>query len=164
MKYLLCSALSLVLLVSANVAQAQAPISVSPKTVQAGTSPTLTVSTNGFFDLSAVTAEQIDITPRSGVTNLRVSNASARSLSASFTLASNATLGPRSLVIRAHGVTVSLDLLVGRAPRDPDVCTPQNCRPPRFECQDNICVRVIACVPRCRPPRVCEFGRCVLPQ
>jgi hypothetical protein len=163
MKNLVRSALSLFLLVSASVAQAQAPISVAPKNVRVGTSPTVTISTNGFFDLSAVTASQLDISPRTGVSNIRVSNPSARSLTVSFDLARSAAIGPRLLIVTAHDVSVSMGLVVEREPRDPSLCTPANCRPPR-QCQDGFCVRPIACVPRCRPPRVCEFGRCVLAQ
>src|SRR6266545_4173754 len=87
----------LCLLVSA--AQAQAPLSVTPKTVKTGTSPALTVSSTGFFDLSQVSASQISIAPGQGVSGLRVSNPTAQSLILSFDLASGASTGQRSLNI-----------------------------------------------------------------
>jgi hypothetical protein len=109
-------------------AQAQAPISVSPSNVQAGTTPTLTISSNGFFDLSQVAASQIDINPRDGVTNLRVSNATARSLTLSFDLASAAAGGDRMLSINALDVTVSMKLAVAAVvpPQPPISVSPRN--------------------------------------
>src|SRR5262245_9510117 len=164
MKFLVCFALSL-FLVSSGAAQAQAPMSVSPQTVKGGTSPTLTVTSNGFFDLSQVKVSQIEITPPTDITNLQVSNASARSLTVSFQLGANAAAGSRALVITANDISVSMKLIVERAPVDPGLCRP-TCRPPR-ECIDGRCVRPprpVMCRPACRPPRICnEVGRCELP-
>jgi hypothetical protein len=154
----------------------------------AGTTPALTLTTIGFFDLSQVTPSQIAINPREGVSGLRVSNASPRSMILSFDLSAQATAGQRTLSIEANDVTVLIKFMVERAPPPvcsprncrapntcvngvctpppPPVCSPANCRPPR-RCEDGVCVRPPpppVCSPRCRPPRICEDGRCVIPQ
>jgi hypothetical protein len=168
-------------------AQAQAPLSVAPKTVKTGTSPALTVSSTGFFDLSQISTSQVAITPGDGISGLRISNPSAQSLILSFDLASTASVGQRTLSISVDDVTVSLKLAVERGPPPP--CSPQNCRapstcvsgvctaPPRRECgpsncrpprqcnDEGACVRPPVCNPACRPPKECQPGnRCALPQ
>ena len=119
-----------------SAAQAQAPLSVSPTTVKAGTSPTLTVTSNGFFDLSQVRASQISIS-NSGVSNIQVIKATPQSLTFSFFLARNAAAVERSLSITGHGLSVSLRLNVEAAEK--------------------------ACRSSCRPPSSCENGKCVRP-
>jgi hypothetical protein len=175
-----------ILCLFASAAQAQAPISVTPKTVKTGTSPALTVASNGFLDLSQIAASQFSVTPGDGVSGLRVSNPSAQSLILSFDLASGASTGQRSLTISLGDMTVSLKLTVERglppacsprncrAPRTcvdgvctappPPACSPANCRPPRFCNDEGVCMRRPVCNPACRPPRVCnDSGRCELP-
>jgi hypothetical protein len=148
----------LVLLMSMTAAQ-QPPIGVSPRDVKPGTSPTLTISSSGFLDLSQVSASQVGIEPSDGVSNLRVGNASPQSLSLSFDLAASAAPGARALSISVNDVTVSVRVLVD----DPQVCRPA-CSPPRPVCDDGICVRLPhACMPRCVSPKVCDDGVCKTP-
>src|SRR5262245_18906807 len=95
-----------------SAALAQAPLTVDPKTVKAGTTPALTLTTNGFFDLSQVSVSQIAINPRDGISGLRVSNASPRSAILSFDLAAQAPSGQRTLSIEANDVTVLIRFVV----------------------------------------------------
>jgi hypothetical protein len=164
-----------------SLAQAQP---VTPKSVKAGTSPVLTVNSSGFFDLSQVPASQISVSPATGVSNIRVGNATPQSATVTFDLASAAPAGQRMLVINAADVTVSIKFLVepgavaACGPRNclaPRICEgnacvlpacgPSNCRPPRF-CDDNgVCTRPPVCNPRCIAPKQCEPGNiCRLPQ
>jgi hypothetical protein len=127
---------------------------ITPTTVKAGTSPTLTVNSSGFFDLSKVTSSQISISPSSGVSNLQIGTATPASATVTFNLSSKASAGVRMLVINAGDVNVSLKFTVQSA-SDTNKCTPANCRPPRF-CNDNgVCARPPVCNPRCSPPKQC---------
>ncbi|MEA2896114.1 MAG: hypothetical protein QOJ84_1729 [Bradyrhizobium sp.] len=165
---------------SISLAQAQP---ITPKSVKAGTSPALTVNSSGFFDLSQVPASQISINPGTGVSNIRVSNATPQSATVTFDLASTAPAGQRMLVINAGDVTVSLKFVVEPGvtpvctsknclpPRECDgnacvlaACGPANCRPPRFCDENGVCMREPICNPRCIPPKRCEAGNCRIPQ
>lgn len=157
---------------------------VTPKTVKAGTSPTLTVNSSGFFDLSQVSASQISVNPGTGVSNIRIGNATPQSAAVTFDIASTATPGQRMLVIATSDVTVSMRLLVEpgvvaactpancHPPRECDgnacvmaACNPSNCRPPRACNDDGICARLPVCNPGCRPPKECVAGnRCQFPR
>jgi hypothetical protein len=164
------------------VSQAQAQPLV-PNTVTAGTSPTLTINSSGFFDLSQIPASQISVSPGTGISNLQISNATPLSATVTLDIASTATAGPRMLVINAGDVTVSIKLQVaaGAAPVcsssnchpprvcDGDACVlecgPTNCRPPRFCNDEGFCTLPPVCSPRCRPPQQCMPGnRCELPR
>jgi hypothetical protein len=156
---------------------------LTPKTVKAGTSPTLTVNSSGFFELSRLTASQVSVSPATGVSNIRIGNPTAQSATVTFDLASTAPAGQRMLVINAGDVTVSIKFIVEPGvtpvctarnclpPRVCDgnacvlpACGPANCRPPRF-CDDGICIRPPICNPRCTPPKRCEAGNiCRIPQ
>ena len=61
---------------SISLAQAQP---ITPKSVKAGTSPALTVNSSGFFDLAKVSASQVSVNPGTGVSNIRMSNATPQS-------------------------------------------------------------------------------------
>ena len=139
-------------------AHAQAPISINPKTVKTGTSPALTIGSNGFLDLSRVGTSQMGVSPGDGVSGLRVSNPSPQSLVLSFDLASTASIGQRSLNISLDDVTVSLKFTVERGP--PPACSPRNCRAPST-CVSGVCTPPACSPSNCRPPRQCEDGVCV---
>jgi hypothetical protein len=129
------------ILVSLFVSLAEAqPISISPNEVNAGTSPTLTISASpSFLNLAQLNAMQLEISPANDISNFRIVSATAERLTLSFDLARTAIGGDRALNIKlGDDVTVSLKLVVDR---DPLVCSP-------------------ACV----PPRSCQAGRCQLPQ
>jgi hypothetical protein len=143
-------------------AQADPPISVTPKSVMAGKSAVLTIKSNGFLDLSQVPPAQISINPGTGVSNIRFSNATPQSVTLSFDLASTAAAGERALVITADDVTISTRLVVQSAP--PAACSPSNCHPPR-RCEDGSCVRPACSRENCLPPRSCnDFGVCARPE
>jgi hypothetical protein len=164
-----------------SLAQAQP---VTPKNVKAGTSPALTVNSSGFFDLSQVPASQISVSPSTGVSNIRVSNATPQKATVTFDLTSTAPAGQRMLVINAADVTVSIKIVVeaGAVPvcnarncLSPRVCEdnscvlpacgPSNCRPPKACNDDGFCRTPPVCNPRCKPPRECVSGnRCELPK
>jgi len=133
--------LIIALLLSFPISPAEAqPINISPKTVNAGTSPTLTISSSAsFLNLSQVSAAQLDINPRDAISNIQIKNATAERLVLSFDVASTALGGDRALVIKiTDDVNVSIRFVVVR---DPNVCSPE-----------------------CRPPARCESGVCKLPQ
>lgn len=147
-----------VLVLSFCAAQAQAPISVAPKTVKAGTSPTLTISSAGLVDLSRLRASQIDISPRDGISNIRVSDATPQRLTLSFSLAGTAAAGPLTIALKADDdLTVSLRFVVEAA--DIQLCSPANCRPPRA-CNGDVCAMPVCTADNCRPPRDCFNGVC----
>jgi len=74
-------------------------ITVSPSSVVAGTSPTLTVASTGCISLAGVGSGQVNITPVTGLSSLSVTNATATQLNVSFTLASTATTGAHTLTV-----------------------------------------------------------------
>jgi hypothetical protein len=128
---------------------------LTPSTVTAGTSPTLTINSSGFFDLSKVTSSQITISPSSGVSNLQIGAATPASATVTFNLSAKAPAGARMLVINAGDVNVSLKFTVQSATSNTNKCSAANCRPPKF-CNDNgVCARPPVCNPRCRSPKVC---------
>jgi hypothetical protein len=165
----------------ASLAQAQP---LTPNTIKAGTSPTLTINSSGFFDLSQVTAAQISFNPAIGISNIQISNATPQTATLTLDVASSAAPGQRLLVIDAGDVIVSIKLLVtpGAAPvcspincRPPRVCdgnacvmpecSPANCHAPRFCNDDGFCALPPVCNPRCRPPQICMPGnRCEVAQ
>ena len=153
LRYLTSLLAAAILSLSASMVAAQTPISIDPKTVQTGTSPTITVSSSGFFDLSKVTASQVSVNPGAGISNIRVSNGTPRSMSVSLDVSAKAASGERMLSISADDVIVSVKLSVtGR--RDPNVCRPP-CRFPN-RCEDGACVPPPPhCNPRCVPPKIC---------
>jgi hypothetical protein len=127
---------------------------LTPSTVTVGTSPTLTINSSGFFDLSKVTASQISISPSSGVSKLQVGNATPTTATVTFNLSPKASAGARMLAINAGDVNVSLKFTVQSA-SNTDKCTPANCRPPK-SCNDSgVCARPPVCNPRCSPPKEC---------
>lgn len=157
----------------------QGSVTVSPNIVETGTSPTVTISASGFFDLSQVRESLIGIRPTQGVSNIQIESATAQRLRLSFTLAPDTVTGTRTLFINnSNGTTIvalDLELKLGAlfcqpACRDPLVCRanvcvrPEGCNPP---CDDGFsCNQFNRCVtPRCQPPcasgSVCESGRCI---
>jgi hypothetical protein len=115
------------------------PISISPREIKAGTSPTLTITSSpSFINLAQLNAPQLAISPATDVTNFRIVSAAADQLTLSFDLARTA-VGNRTLNIKlSDDVVVTINLVLDR---DPLICSP-------------------ACV----APRSCENGRCQLPQ
>jgi hypothetical protein len=132
--------IALIVLASSFCPPANAePISISPNRVSAGTSPTLTITSSPFFiNLAQLNVPQLEVNPSTDISNFRVLSAAPDRLTLSFDVAKTAT-GDRTLNIKlSEDVIVSIRLSVER---DPLVCSP-------------------ACV----SPRVCERGRCELPQ
>lgn len=134
------AAITLIALASSFCLPANAePISMSPNRVSAGTSPTLTITSSPFFiNLAQLNAPQLGVSPSTDISNFRILSATPDRLTLSFDVARTAA-GERTLEIKlSEDVTVSIRLSVEG---DPLVCSP-------------------ACV----SPRVCEQGRCQLPQ
>ncbi len=155
--------LSLVLLVGQAVTASSQPaggsISLSPTEVETGTSPTLTLTTSGFFDLSEVRLPQVGIRPNQGVSNLKIVSATAQRMVLSFDLSGDASPGTRTLFIkdRRGGTAVALDLVVRRGP---NICR-QECVPPRV-CTNNRCqLPPNVCDPACTSGQVCRNNRCI---
>lgn len=142
---------------SASIALAQAPISIVPKSVKAGTTATLTVTSTGFFDLTQITAAQFSVNPSAGVTNLQVSNASPQNLTLSFDVSSKASPGQRTLSIDANDVVLSLKLTVEAAVQ---ACSASNCRPPR-KCDNGVCITPVCSTINCHAPDFCDGDKCV---
>lgn len=86
-------------------------ISASRSTVATGTSR-LDINASDGLDLSNVRSQQVRITPPGDVSNITVSNATARRLMLSFDLAPSAQLGKRTLTVDASNVSASTDLNV----------------------------------------------------
>jgi hypothetical protein len=125
---------------------------VTPTTVKAGTSPTLTINSSGFFDLSKVTSSQISISPSSGVSKLQISNNTPTSATVTFNLSSSASAGARMLVINTGDVNISLKFTVES---DHNKCSLDNCRPPKACQDDGKCGLPPRCSPHCVSPQVC---------
>lgn len=156
----------------------QGAVTVSPNTVETGSSPTVNINASGFFDLSQVQDSQIGIRPSQGVSGIQINGATAQTLRLSFTLAPETVTGTRTLFINnSSGTTVvALDLFLrpgaavcAPACRDPLVCRagvcaqPGGCDPPcddGFRCnQINRCVAIM-CQPRCGSNEDCINGFC----
>jgi hypothetical protein len=162
-RFLTCVIATAIISLSASMAQAQAPLSVSPGTVEAGGSPTLTVSSSGFFNLSKVNASQIAITPDKDISNIQVSKATPRRLTLSFD-AGNFSTGDHTLTINANDVAVSVKFSIAAKP-DRNACTPA-CRLPTPDCVGGRCLRPVRCEPKCPSDKRCvrvgasDAGRC----
>ncbi|MFY9655008.1 MAG: hypothetical protein WAK01_00260 [Methylocystis sp.] len=117
--------------------RAQLGLSVTPNTVDAGATATLTISAPGTFDLSVVKESQIGVRPGDDVINLKILEQSAQHLKISFDLADTAPQAIRTLFINndAGATVVALDL---------NVNVPGN-----------------ICVPPCTAPNVCSNNTCV---
>jgi hypothetical protein len=155
---------NLILGANPQIHQVQGSITVAPNVVDTGTSPRVTISASGFFDLSEVTESQISIRPSQGVSQLQITGATAQHLTLSFDLAADASIGTRTLLIRNNdGATVvALDLVFRLGSH---ICRPP-CELP-FRCSANVCVGPPPpppppqCRPPCRPGFFCsEFGVC----
>lgn len=144
---------------SPHISLAQFSATLSPSTVETGSSPTLTISVSGFLDLSEVQLPQISIQPSQGIANMRIASATAQRMLLVFDLSKSASPGNRILRIKdASGATrISLDLTVKLAP---DVCRPE-CQPPK-RCVNNQCVLPSdICIPACGPFQRCRNNVCV---
>jgi hypothetical protein len=95
-------------------------ITVSPSSVTAGTSPTLTVASTGCMSLAGVGSGQVNITPVTGISSLNVTNATTTQLNVSFTLASNATTGAHTLTVA--GASTSFNVASPPPPPPPPTC------------------------------------------
>jgi hypothetical protein len=146
-----------------KIQEAQATISVTPDTVDTGSSPSVTLNSAGFFDLSQVTASQIGLRPGDGVSNIQIVSQTAQHLTLSFQLADAATPGVRTLFINnGSGATlVALDLTLRLGA---NVCIPA-CGPSQI-CMSNRCEDrpppPVSCSPKCDDDfQDCVNGKCV---
>lgn len=147
-----------------------AVVSATPNSFSAGTSPAVTLNTNGTIDLSIVTSAQLGMRPNTGISNIKITQQSAQTLTFSADIASSATPGVRTLFVNdpnGHEV-VALDVTIKAfvpPPPPPPVCTPP-CDPETQVCEAGRCVARAppTCTPRCRPPAVCTPEGCRVPQ
>jgi hypothetical protein len=87
-------------------------ISVSPNQVTAGLTVPLTVTSSPGFNLSALTAAQVAITPNTGISNITVSNQASNGATVTITLAANAPAGPRTITITVNHVAAQTTFAV----------------------------------------------------
>jgi hypothetical protein len=132
-----------------ELAQAQPGVSVSPASVDAGTTATLVIAANGTVDLSGIEGSQIGVRPGNGIANIKILSQSAQRITLSLDVAENAAKGVRTLFINnAQGTDiVALDLQVA-VPGN--VCLPHCVAP--AQCESNVCVSP--------PPNPCENVPC----
>jgi hypothetical protein len=126
-----------------------AAASVSPISVAAGMSPTMTLITNGTIDLGNVTAasggqtngaNQFGIKPNLGISNIKIIAQFAQELQFSMDIPSSATPGLWTLFVNdasGHEV-VALDVDITPSKTPPQKCTPENC--PGGRCVGNLCI------------------------
>jgi hypothetical protein len=118
-----------------------AAASVSPFSVAAGTSPTMTLITNGTIDLGNVTTQQFGIKPNLGISNIKIIAQFAQELQFSMDIPSSATPGLWTLFVNdASGhevVALDVDITPSKG-TPPPKCTPENC--PGGKCVGNLCI------------------------
>lgn len=147
-------------------AQAQFPLALETKVVEAAKTVTFIVTSNGTFDLSRITIRQVGFTdpnfPFDGqfidLGPSRV-DATARKLTVTAVIDDPARmLGMRHMLLLFGDVRVAFPFTLV----PPFVC-PASCRPPNM-CVNRICVLPPSrCNPRCNPPARCdERRRCVI--
>jgi hypothetical protein len=123
-----------------------AAASVSPASVAAGTSPSMTLITNGTIDLGNVTTQQFGIRPTEGISDYKITAQSAQGLQFSMDIVSSATTGPRTLFVNdasGHEV-VALDVNI--TPSSP-VCIPAcqigtSCTSGGCRCNPLVCTQI----------------------
>ena len=158
---------ALALLSLAGAAQAQPPLVIEPKVLENESTVTITVTSNGAFDLSGITRQKIgfrqffqDRFEQSVLFPAKV-DATASRLTVTANIPNRRQQGEQLMNIDFGDMIVSLKFTL--AP--PFVCP--NCRPPGA-CVNKVCVfpPPSKCNPRCRPPRICneELKRCEIPK
>lgn len=134
-------------------------ISIAPARVLRSTSPTLSVTSSGCFDLSAVSVSQITITPSDGISNIAWNVTSASTATLSFAVADDAPVGSRNLVLTGSGgsvmagFTVAQKIIVVFPPCSPGqkCCEFRNGRCARCEPITSLCRFQIPVLPRFEP-------------
>jgi hypothetical protein len=121
-------------------------ISVSPSRVLTASTASLSVTSSGCFDLSRVTPAQVSISPIAGISSIVVSGATAGSLQLAFSVASDAALGSRTLVIANGSGSVATAFDVGR-PRPPPPPPHPHCPSGQHCCEDDGAGHCTMCVP-----------------
>ena len=149
-------------------AQAQFPLTLETKVVEAAKTVTLIVTSDGTFNLSRITIRQVSFTDPSfpfegqfidmGIGKV---DATARRLTVTAVIDDPARmLGQRQMLLVFGDVRVAFPFTLV----PPFVC-PASCRPPNM-CVNKICVLPpTKCNPRCKPPALCnESKRCEVPR
>jgi hypothetical protein len=136
-------------------------VTLSPTSVETGTRATVTLTTAGFPDLSVVGFSQIEISPPTDISDLRIEGQTAQRLHLSFQISAEASAGTRTLRIknRDGSTQVALDLGVRVGGH---ICRPE-CEFPAT-CKNNVCVTPgHICRPACKYPATCRNSVCVPP-
>jgi len=97
-------------------------ITISPTQFTAGTSTSLTATNTGCFSLAGVATGQVSISPSTGITNMIVTNATANQLNVSFTIATNAPTGGRTLTITANNAAAAASFNISAPTTPPPTC------------------------------------------
>ncbi len=96
--------LALFMGIASGVALAQdARLTLSPALVVTGATDRLAIDSDGSFDLSKVTAQQIAIDPDHDVRGIKVLDTGRKSVSIALDLSTNAQLGSRTVSVTIDG-------------------------------------------------------------
>jgi hypothetical protein len=90
-------------------------IAISPAEFKTGARAGLTVAARGI-DLTALSAYEIEITPRDDIASVRVDSANATTAAVSFGLLNSAVPGTRSLAVRRKNITLHQTFAVVQGP------------------------------------------------
>lgn len=108
----------LIAAIACSAARAQEPrLTLTPALVVTGATDRLAIESDGSFDLSKVTAQQIVITPDHDIRGIKVLDTAPKSVGIALDLSNNAQLGKRTVSIKTGDRTASgtLDVLQGAA-------------------------------------------------
>jgi hypothetical protein len=117
-RFLFPSLAATITCVVAGAALAQdAKLTLSPALVVTGPTDRLAIESDGSFDLSKVTAQQIAISPSNDVRGIKVLDAGPKSVGIALDLSANAQNGKRTVSVTSGGKTASgtLEVIQGAA-------------------------------------------------
>lgn len=94
-----------------------AKIALSPALIVTGATDRLAIESDGSFDLSKVTAQQIAITPDHDVRGIKVLDTAAKMVGIALDLSNNAQLGKRTVSVKQGDktATATLEVIQGAA-------------------------------------------------
>jgi hypothetical protein len=104
--------------IASGTALAQdAKLTLSPALIVTGATDRLAIDSDGSFDLSKVTAQQIAIVPDHDVRGIKVLDSGRKSVSIALDLSTNAQLGSRTVSVAIDGKIAkgTLDVIQGAA-------------------------------------------------
>jgi hypothetical protein len=113
----ICYAVTLACLAGGSVLAQEAKLTLSPALIVTGATDRLAIESDGSFDLSNATAQQIAIKPDHDVRGIRVLDSAPKTVGIALDLSTNAQLGKRTVSITIDGKVANgtLDILQGAA-------------------------------------------------